>query len=211
MAGTVVEDAAVSRRDLDALRWVGEQYAVRADQLAARLDCNPRTVQRLFARLREQRLAEVRRLLVGEPAWAIPTVKGLRACGLPFGAWRPRLGSLEHVAAVTDVRLHVQGRAGGSAWVCERALAREKRTPQEHLADGLVLLDGRRIAIEVELTVKSKRRTIAIVEELLGRHDAVLYYCAPSPLRLISELAAERAWPSLGIRELPVRCQNIPE
>lgn len=76
MAGTVVESAAVSRRDLDALCWVGEQYAVRADQLVAWLDCNPRTVQRLIARLREQRLAEVRRLLVGEPAWVIPTVRG---------------------------------------------------------------------------------------------------------------------------------------
>src|SRR5580704_10335222 len=142
MASNLVESAAVSRRDLDALRWVGEQYAVRADQLATRLDCNPRTVQRLLARLREQRLAEVRRLLVGEPAWAIPTVKGLRACGLPFGAWSPRLGSLEHMVAVTEVRLHIEARAGDSQWVCERVLAREKRTPQEHLADGLVLLDA---------------------------------------------------------------------
>jgi hypothetical protein len=209
MASAVVEDAAVSRRDLDALRWVGEQYAVRADQLVAWLDCNPRTVQRLLARLRGQRLAEVRRLLVGEPAWVIPTVKGLRACGLPFGAWRPRLGSLEHVAAVTDVRLHVQARGSGSEWVCERALAREKQTPQEHLADGLVLLDGRRIAIEVELTAKSKRRTIAIVEELVGRYDVVLYYCAPGPRRLISGLAADGTWPSLGVRELPVRRQSV--
>jgi hypothetical protein len=209
MAGTAVESATVSRRDLDALRWVGEQYAVRADQLAARLDCNPRTVQRLLARLREQRLAEVRRLLVGEPAWAIPTVKGLRACGLPFGAWRPGLGSLEHVAAVTEVRLHIEARAEESEWVCERILAREKRTPQEHLADGLVLLDGRRIAVEVELTVKSKRRTIAIIEELIGRHEAVLYYCAPAPRRLVSELAEGHSWPSLGVRELPARCQSV--
>ena len=46
--------------------------------------------------------------------------------------------------------------------MCERLLVREKQTPQEHLADGLgVLLDSRRIAIEVELTVKSKRRVRA--------------------------------------------------
>ena len=208
MAGTGVESVVVSRRDLYALRWIGEQYAVRADQLVAWLGCNPRTVQRLLARLREQGLADVRRLLVGEPAWVIPTVKGLRACGLQFGAWRPRLGSLEHVAGVTEVRLHVQARAGESEWVCERVLAREKQTPQEHLVDGLVLLDGRRIAIEVELTVKSKRRVRAIIDELSGRYDAVLYYCAPGPLRLISELAADGAWPSLGIRQLPVRDQN---
>lgn len=204
MPGTAVERL-VSRRDLDALGWVGEQYAVQTDQLCAFLDCTPRTVQRLLSRLREQRLVDVRRVLVGEPAWVIPTVKGLRASGLSFGAWRPTLGLLAHVAAVTDVRLHVQSRSPESEWVCERVLAREKQTPQEHLADAVVLLDSQRIAVEVELTVKSKRRTRAIIEELVGRYDAVLYYCAPGPHRLLSELASDGAWPSLGIRQLPER------
>ncbi|HTB50260.1 MAG TPA: hypothetical protein VK701_04725 [Solirubrobacteraceae bacterium] len=195
----------MSRRDLDALGWVGEQYAVQADQLGLFLDCTPRTVQRLLSRLRKQRLVEVRRVLIGEPAWVIPTVKGLRASGLSFGAWRPTLGLLAHVAAVTDVRLHVQSRSPDSEWVCERLLAREKQSPQEHLADAVVLLEGRRIAIEVELTVKSKRRTRAIIDELIGRYDAVLYYCAPGPQRLVSELAGDGVWPSLGIRQLPER------
>lgn len=208
MAGTVAEPV-VSRRDLNALGWVGEQYAVRVDQLAASLDCGPRTVQRLLARLREQRLVEVRRVLVGEPAWVIPTVRGLRASGLSFGVWRPTLGLLAHVAAVTEVRLHVQSRSPESEWVCERVLAREKRTAGEHLADGLVVLDDRRIAVEVELTVKSKGRTTAIIEELVRRHDAVLYYCAPGPHRLICELSAGTVWPSLGVRELPERSQKI--
>jgi hypothetical protein len=197
----------LSRRDLDVLGWVGEQYAVRVDQLGAFLDCTPRTVQRLLSRLREQRLVEVRRVLVGEPAWVIPTLKGLRASGSSFGAWRPMLGLLAHVAAVTDVRLHVQSRSPESEWVCERVLAREKRSPQEHLADAVVLLDGRRIAIEVELTVKSKRRTRAIIDELVGRYDAVLYYCAPGPHRLVLELADDGAWQSLGIRQFPERGQ----
>jgi len=204
-----MSDAAVepllSRRDLDVLGWTGEQYAVRTDQLGAFLDCTPRTVQRLLSRLREQRLVEVRRVLVGEPAWVIPTVKGLRASGLSFAAWHPTLGLLAHVAAVTEVRLHVQSRSPESEWVCERVLAREKHNPQEHLADALVLLDGRRIAVEVELTVKSKRRTRTIIKELVDRYDAVLYYCASGPLRLLSELASDGAWPSLGIRQLPER------
>jgi hypothetical protein len=203
MAGIAAERLGLNRRDLDMLRFVGEQYAVRADQLRTRLDCNPRTVQRLLARLRERRLIDVRRLLVGEPAWAVPTVAGLRIAGLPFGVWRPRLGALSHVGAVTDVRLHVERCSPHSEWVCERVLARDKRDPEEHLADGVVVLDGREIAIEVELTIKSKRRTIAIVRELLGRYDAVLYYCAPGPQRLLGELASHEHWPSLGIRGLP--------
>jgi hypothetical protein len=50
VAGTDVERL-VSRRDLDALAWVGEQYAVHTDQLGAFLNCTPRTVQRLLSRL----------------------------------------------------------------------------------------------------------------------------------------------------------------
>ncbi len=148
-------------------------------------------------------------MLVGEPAWVIPTVKGLRAAGLSFGAWRPRLGSLAHVLAVMEVRLHIQSRSPQAEWVCERILARERQTPREHLADAVVLLDGRQLAIEVELMVKSKRRTRMIIEELTGRYDGVLYYSAPGPHRLISELATESSWPSLGLRELPTRCEGM--
>lgn len=40
VAGTAVETL-VNRRDLDALAWVGEQYAVHTDQLGAFLNCTP--------------------------------------------------------------------------------------------------------------------------------------------------------------------------
>ncbi len=50
----------------------------------------------------------------------------------------------------------------------ERALARERSSPREHLPDGLVLLDAQRVAIEVELTLKSERRVVGILDELAG-------------------------------------------
>lgn len=204
MAGTAGESV-LCRRDLDALAWAGEQYAARADQLSVLLGCGPRTVQRLIARLRQARLADQRRLLAGEPAWVIPTVKGLRACDLSFGAWRPRLGLLSHVAAVNDVRLHIQERSPEAEWVCERVLAREREHPGEHLPDALVITEDRRVAIEVELTVKSRKRLESILNELAGRYDAVLYFCAPAPRRVLGELADTGRWPALGLRELPVR------
>jgi hypothetical protein len=184
------------------LAWIAEQYAARADQLEPLMGCGPRTVQRLLARLRVASLISTRRLLVGEPAWVIPLAAGLRACGSPFGLWQPRLGLLSHVAAVNDVRLHIERRSPGAEWICERVLARE-RSAGEHLPDGLVLVDGQRVAIEVELTVKSRRRTTAILDELAGRFDAVVYYCAVAPHRQLSELAGTAGWPKLGVRELP--------
>jgi hypothetical protein len=195
------------RNDLDALTWVGEQYAARVDQLEVLMDCGPRTVQRTVARLRDAGLVELRRVLVGEPAWIFPTSAGLRACGSNFGVWAPRIGLLSHVAAVNDVRLHVQDRSPGSEWICERSLARD-RIGREHLPDGLALVDGQRVAIEVELTIKSRRRVTGILDELAGRYDAVVYFCAPGPHRLLGEFADSGRWPSLGIRDLPRRADD---
>jgi hypothetical protein len=193
----------LSARDLFVLSWICEQYAARADQLEVLLDCGPRTVQRLLARLHDTGLIGTRRLLVGESVWAIPTSKGLRASGQGFGIWHPRLGGLAHVAAVTDVRLHIHTRSPDSEWVSERVLARE-REPGEHLPDGVVITaDGQRVAIEAELTVKSQHRVRSIIDELSTRFDTVLYFCAPGPYRQLSKLAESGQWSKLGVRELP--------
>jgi hypothetical protein len=195
-------------RDLEVVGWLAEQYAARVDQLEILLGCAPRTVQRTLARLRDARLILTRRVLVGEPAWVIPTSAGLRVNEHRFALWTPRIGLLAHVAAVNDVRLHIGQRSPSSEWVCERLLARE-RQHGEHLPDALVLTEGRRVAIEVELTVKSQRRITAILDELVGRFDAVLYYCAPAPHRQLSKLADSGRWPTLGVRELPSREERL--
>jgi hypothetical protein len=199
-----VSAPALRASDLDLIRWVAEQYAARADHLEMLMGRGPRTVQRPLARLHEAHLLSTRRVLVGEPGWVIPTAAGLRACGSPFGTWQPRIGLLAHVAAVNSVRLHVEARSPGCEWICERELARE-RSPKDHLPDGVVLLDGRSVAIEVELTVKSARRFEEIVGELCARHDAIVYFCAPAAYRRLSDLAASGRWPKLEVRRLPER------
>lgn len=191
----------VSRRDLMMLAWLGEQYAARMDQLEVLLDCGPRTVQRVVARLRDAGLVRVQRILAGETAWVIPTSKGLAATGAGFKVWRPRIGLTDHVAAVSDVRLHIQARSPGAEWIPERVLARD-RHGREHLPDGVVIHDGRRVAIEVELTSKSQRRLHAILDELTGRFDTVLYFCASAPYRQLTALAETGRWPGLGVRQI---------
>jgi DNA-binding transcriptional ArsR family regulator/acetolactate synthase regulatory subunit len=189
-------------RDLEVLAWLCEQYGARNDQLEVLLGNGPRTVQRVLARLRDAGLIDVRRLLVGEPAWAIPTSAGLRAAGQGFGVWRPRIGQLAHVAAINDVRLRVQARSPQSEWVPERVLAKE-RDRGEHLPDAVVIAEGQCVAIEVELTVKSQSRVKLILDELSVRYDTVLYWCAPAVHRQLSALSESGRWPKLGVRELP--------
>jgi hypothetical protein len=196
------EHEVLRRRDLEVLAWLGEQYGARVDQLELLMGCGPRTVQRTIARLHAAGLVRSQRMLVGEPAWVTPTGAGMAACGSGFGVWRPRIGLLAHAAAVNDVRLHIQGRAPSTEWEPERVLAKERGAGQ-HLPDGVAITEGRRVAIEVELTVKSRRRVTAILDELAGRFDAVLYFCAAGPHRQLSELADTGRWPTLGVRDLP--------
>jgi hypothetical protein len=196
------EHELLRRRDIEVLGWLAEQYAGRIDHLEVLLGAGPRTVQRTLARLRAAGLIRTQRVLVGEPAWVLPTAAGMTACSSGFGVWRPRIGLLNHVAAVNDVRLHIQGRAPGTEWLPERVLARD-RLAGEHLPDGVAITDGRRVAIEAELTLKSRRRITANLDDLTVRFDAVLYFCAPSTHRQLTELAASGRWPTLGVRELP--------
>jgi hypothetical protein len=186
------------------LGWLAEQYAATTDQLGVLLGCGPRSVQRVLARLRAAGLVSTRRVLVGQPAWVTPTRTGLRACGSQYKLWQPKLGVLLHTEAVNDVRLHVQGRSPDAEWVSERALARDRRAG-EHLPDAVVITEGQRVAVEVELTVKSERRVRAILDELTGRFDMVLYYCAPGTYRQLGVLKESGCWPALGVRELPRR------
>jgi hypothetical protein len=193
---------AVSGRDLEALRWVDEQYAVRVDQLARLLGRTERTVQRWTRRMAELGWVELRRLLVDEPAYVWLTPQGRREAGTGFGPWEPRVGRLAHVAAVVDVRLYIEGRSPGSVWASERVLRRELAA-SEHLPDAVVTTDGERHAIEVELTPKARRRALATIEELGRRYDRTLYFCAPAAWRQIEELRRAHEWPKLAVRRLP--------
>jgi hypothetical protein len=157
MTGRRGEHELLRRRDIEVVGWLAEQYAGRIDHLEVLLGAGPRTVQRTLARLRAAGLVRTQKMLVGEPAWVLPTGAGMTACSSGFGVWRPRIGSLAHVAAVNEVRLHVQGRAPTTEWIPERVLARD-RLAGEHLPDVVAIVDGRRVAIEVELTLKSRRR-----------------------------------------------------
>jgi hypothetical protein len=192
----------LSRRDLWVLAFVGEQYALRVDQLAVLLGSGERTAQRVISRLRAAGLVQARPLLAGEPTWLWLTRAGARASGRDFGAWTPRLGMLAHVEAVTWVRLYVQSRSPSSEWVCERVLLRDRADPRDHVPDGAVVSGRESHAIEVELTVKSRTRTERILDELSQTHDAAVYFTTPATSSHLQRLGGTERWPCLAIRDL---------
>lgn len=202
-AGTV----RCSARDLELLRVVGEQYAVTLPQLARMMDCSPHAARWLRSRWERAGWDRGRALLVGEPVFVWLTRRGHSLAGVEYSVWRPNAGMLAHIAAVTDVRLHVLDRHPGAAWVCERELHRELAATggsrQRHRPDGLVVIDGREVAVEVELTLKRRVRIEQIMAELVARYGSVTYFAAPAPRHALAAVAADTGRGRVQVLDLP--------
>ena len=204
-AGTV----RCSARDFELLRTGGEQYAVTLPQLARMMGCSSHAARWLRSRWERAGWARGRALLVGESVFVWLTRRGQSLAGIEYSVWRPNAGMLAHIAAVTDVRLHVLDRHPGAEWVCERELHREVAAAaggrQRHRPDGLVVIDGREVAVEVEveLTLKRRARIEQIMAELVARYGSVTYFAAPAPQRALATVAADIGRGRVQILDLP--------
>lgn len=170
----------LTERDLEALAWIADQYAVRTDVIRWLLgngtplsDSRSRAV---VARWQRASVAESRRFFAGAPNVVWLTRAGT---ALVRPGWRsrpPTLSMLAHHHAVSQVRLAIENRGHGTDWVCERVLYKQRSTPDAHVPDGTFRSSrGPVTAVEVELTLKAGDRLRDIVRELTLDHEAVLY------------------------------------
>ena len=221
---------APTARDLTALRFVGEQYAIRADVatvLLTRLSTaapergsqlSRRAVREQLGRWEQAGWAERQRLL--GHTWITLTRTGLRLAGLNYEVWSPALDRLDHHHAAAVVRLAREPVPGQSGWVCERALWRRRGKAAWHLADAALpapipagwAQQGISEAwelVEVELTQKARPRVVAALKTRPPHTAAVTYYV---PAALQAALAAQLAG---VVRELggrpPVTVAPLPE
>ena len=175
--------AFLTERDIAALLFVADMYAVQVDQVAALLGVSEARARAITLGWRRARHAESARIGPGRP-WIWLTRAGLAACGLPYRAASPALSRLAHLRAVTSVRLALEAAPGyaraGAFWRGERRLraaAGGRVGLREHVPDGEVHWpDGAPVsfagecwAIEAELTRKTVARTAAIMQEILSR------------------------------------------
>ena len=197
-------------RDVSCLLWVGQQYAIRVDQLA-RLLGRPAgriladsTTRAAVSRWTRAGLVRSRKVTVGEPGFVWLTRRGLREVGLAFKAWEPSASTASHVYWTNQVRLYVEDRHPEFEWMPERRMrcGRELQTISDsssHVADGELHSTGAAVGIEVELTSKSAPRRESIMRNLTSTYQTVWYF-APEPVRSLLERTAERLGGDRGRR-----------
>lgn len=182
----------VTRRDLRVLQWIAEQEAVRIDHLAVLLGRESKRknsalkisgVNTVVYRWIEQGWVSKFNPFMGveNPPFVYLTSKGLADLGIDFRPTEPSIRHLEHLHQVNRVRLFLESRRElrDMQWKSERVIRSEKalgKRRQEHVPDAEILTDGKVIAIEVELTRKTKNRLVSILDELTFHYPAGVWY-----------------------------------
>jgi hypothetical protein len=192
----------MTERDLAALHVIGEQYAVSLDHLQvwlARLSQRSEgrvpesTARHCIARWVKLGLVRYRKILAKEPGWLWLTPRGLRELGYPYSYREPSVSGLHHLYWCNQIRFYITARLGSGlvSWEPERKLryealakgATEARVGK--LPDAIITTEQGSIALEVELTAKSRGRLLHTLRSAAAKYPTVWYFCSPEVQRLL--------------------------
>ena len=193
----------MTARDLWVLRWIGEQYAVRFDQLQQLLSREPghhnedrapgphgitdSAVDQVIRRWTlEPSWVVYERIYNNAPGWIWLTRSCERLLELPYARHNVRESRLSHRYYNNCVRLDIERRHPEYRWVSERTLLsqlprRSQGDELPHIPDAEVWLSpAGTVAVEVELSPKDDVEIDAILLELLAgeppRYRTVWYF-----------------------------------
>lgn len=128
------------------------------------------------------------------------TKKGAAQTSLPPVS-QISLGGYQHQLLITDVRQQLSIKYPAAKWMSERYLKQQKYYygigKTGHIADGILIFpDETKIAIEVELSMKGKRRIEKIISAYGGQLEITeaWYFCADPVIRPMSALAKNKSY-----------------
>jgi hypothetical protein len=200
-------------RDQEMVRLIGRHGAMTIAQVMRAMGTQKTVAYRHFRRCAEARLVE-RSSIPGVGPVLHATREGIRYAGLPLPVAAVSPGTIEHTLRCTSVVIGAGEHFGHEAILTEREIiaaeALEERpiasvpvgsytgAPRKHRADIAVLREEGTLAIEVELTPKSRRRLEGIIgawcAAALGKGDLaeVHYLCAPGQTHNAVSRAVEK-------------------
>jgi DNA-binding Lrp family transcriptional regulator len=191
----------LTTRDREIVRWVGRHGVVQAEHVMKRLSIGRTATYRRIHELVDSGLLRRHRMLYNDGGLLTATAEGLRWAGLGrLAPVRISLALIPHMIASAALAAELEPRLGDATLLSDRehraaenatgrAIAsavlgspREDR-PHLHRPDFALLGagDGRVIAIEVELTVKTQTRLERILRGYVRNRNVsgVRYYASP--------------------------------
>jgi len=170
-------------RDLALMRWINGLGFVTIDLIATYLNIAKPTAYGRIKKLVVRGYLLHERIFHGVSGIYRASAIGAKASNSPLPPLRHvRINSYHHDLKVAALSLCLCGRFGGQ-YIPERDLLQEKGLERigqlGHVCDGILVVEDKRIAIEVELHKKGKRRREQIMQAYLKNFDyqEVWYFC----------------------------------
>ena len=189
----------LTERDIGILKFINEFGFSEMPQIERRFGLKkPRSYQ-LLTRLVEEGYVKHERVFHGRHGIYRLSRKGAKLTHLPPLARVP-LANYKHDITLMEVYLRLREQYPEALWISERELKRDKYFDGVgkfgHLSDGLLVFkDGKRVAVEVELSLKSRNRVEQILRWYSGvfEIEEVWYYCPRGIMASMSSMAFEMA------------------
>lgn len=110
------------------------------------------------------------------------------------------LGGYKHQLLITDIRQKLCTQFTETTWISERYLKQQKFYygigKSGHTADGMLIFPNKKVAIEVELSMKGKHRLENIFNAYGGQLDIeeAWYFCADQLIHPLSALTKNKSY-----------------
>lgn len=190
-------DLKITKRWLEVLCFINTFGFCEILQIEKRFSLSKWASYKMMKKLTRGGLVEHTRIFHGKHGVYWLSKKGASYTDLP-ALDNLTVGNYEHQLTIIEIFLKLKDRYPDTNWISERYLINDKFNTglgqRGHIADGMLLFpDGKQIAIEIELTLKGKRRLERIFTAYSAQFSIkeVWYFCAKPIVATITARAAK--------------------
>ena len=187
-------------RDIEILRFINDFGFCTTPHLMNFISVRQWRIYQIMNRLVRRGLVKKEFGFQGHPLIYYLTDEGASFTDLP-AIDAVSFGVYLHQVAMVNVALKLMRLYPEATWVSERHLKYDKFIDgvgvRGHIADGLLLFpDAKRVAIEVELSVKGKRRLDGILKSYSAQFDIkeIWYFCSPKAYSSLTGLVGKKTY-----------------
>lgn len=189
----------ITERDIAILKFINEFGFCEMPHLNKKFQLRkPRNYQ-ILGKLIDLGFVKHERVFHGHGIYCL-SKKGAQYTDLPPIKKIP-VGIYRHEILLIELYFELMGRFPDVKWISVRKLIWDKFRDgvgqKGHVADGMMIFpDGKKIMIELELSVKGRYRSERILRQYGSQFDIheVWYFCADHVLPIIGELAANKPY-----------------